>query len=397
MDQSLKEQIYLAEDIHAKLLKTLEADPKILQENKEAVRKYLNNKAAEGITTVRLNIIFAGLLRIVRLSQKSLASFTEQDVRELVGLLERRKLSEWTKNLTKTVFKGMLKSMGKDESLYSWIKSKTPPNKLRSEDLLTEEEMSRMVAATDSIMWKAMLSIMFECGPRPGELLNLRIKDVRRNGVKYKLYVRGKLEKTLGERVIYVYKSLPQLEQWLSVHPAKSSQESPMWLSEDRKIPIGLAVFCIVYQKISHRARIERRNWPYLARHTRLTQMYRDLGSVIGAKLAGHILGSKEIRTYTHLSEADVERALDTANGVKDVAPPEEPLKCPKCQLQNPYGKIFCTTCNTPLGAAGALIQEQEPVAVERSKTLELLAENPKIMELLRKLAEKPWLIEKVI
>src|SRR3989338_947489 len=127
-----------------------------------------------------------------------------------------------------------------------------------------------------------------------------------------------------------------------------------------------------------------------------MTQFYRDLGVVIGAKLAGHILGSKEIRTYTHLSEADVERALDSANGVKEIIKPEEPLKCPKCQLQNPYGKIFCTACNTPLGAAGALIQEQEPVALERSKTLEILAENPKIMELLRKLAENPGLLDKI-
>lgn len=396
MEQTLKEQIYQAEAIFYKLTHNLMSDSKILQENKEAVKLYLANKGAEGITTVRLNIIFSGLLRIVRTSQKPLATFTEQDVRELVGLLERRKFSQWTKNMTKTVLKGILRNMGKDEAIYEWIKSKTPPNKLRAEDLLSEEEMSRMVAATDSLMWKAILSILFECGPRPGELLNLRIKDVRRNGVKYKLYVRGKLEKTLGERVIYVYRSLPQLEQWLAIHPTKNSPDSPLWLSEDRKIPISLSVFSVVYGKISHRARIERRNWPYLARHTRLTQLYRDLGGVIGAKLAGHILGSKEIRTYTHLSEADVERALDSANGVEEITKPQEPLKCPQCQLQNPYGKIFCTACNTALGAAGALIQEQEPVAVERSKTLEILAENPKIMELLRKLAENPELLSRI-
>jgi len=129
--------------------------------------------------------------------------------------------------------------------------------------------MSLMVAATDRIMWKAILSILFECGPRPGELLNMRIKDVRKNGIKYKLYVRGKLEKTLGEWVIYVYKSMSQLEQWLSVHPAKNNPDSPLWLSEDRKIPIRLSVFSVVYGKISHRARIERRNFPYRVRNRR--------------------------------------------------------------------------------------------------------------------------------
>ena len=71
MEQTLKEQIYQAEAVYDKLTQTLMGDLKILPENKEAVKLYLSNKAAEGITTVRLNIIFAGLLRIVRISQKS--------------------------------------------------------------------------------------------------------------------------------------------------------------------------------------------------------------------------------------------------------------------------------------------------------------------------------------
>ena len=378
MAQTLKDQIYNADYLYANWMKRLDKDNAILPANKQAVRQFLNNKAAEGVTTVRLNIIMGGLMRVTRLSKKKFADYTEQDVRDVVGLLERQQISGWTKNLSKTVLKGVLKSEGKIPDIYEWVKNKTPPSKLRAEDLLTEEEMNRTVAATDSPMWKAMLSILFECGPRPGELLNLTIKDVKRNGIKYKLYVRGKLEKTLGERIIYVYKCIPLLEQWLCIHPTKSNPDSPLWLSEDKKIPISLIVLNIVYGKISRRARIGRRNWPYLARHTRLTQIYRDLGGVIGAKLAGHVLGSKEIRTYTHLSEADVERALDAANGVQETIKRDEPLKCPKCSLQNPYGKIFCTACNTPLGAARALIQEQEPIAIERSKTLEILAENQK-------------------
>lgn len=396
MIQTLKEQIYHAEDIYTKWLVRLDKDPRILPANKKTIRQFLNNKAAEGVTTVRLNIILGGMIRIARLTSKPFATFTEPDAREVVGTLERQPMSGWTKNLSKTILKGLLKNEGKKPEIYKWIKNKTPPSKLRAEDLLTDEEMSRMVAATDSPMWKAMLGIMFECGPRPGELLGLTIKDVKRNGTKYKLYVRGKLEKTLGERIIYIYRSMPQLEQWLSIHPAKHNPDSPLWQSEDKKIPIGLTVLNVVYGKISRRARIEKKNWPYLARHTRLTQLYRDLGGVIGAKLAGHVLGSKEIRTYTHLSEADVERALDTANGIQE-AKPEEPLKCPKCNLQNTYGKIFCTACNTALGAAGALVHEDEiQHDAERSKTLEAFANDPKLMDLLRKLAENPKLLGRI-
>ncbi len=65
MEQTLKEQIYQAEAIFDKLMQTLMKDSDILPENKEAVKLYLANKSAEGITTVRLNIIFAGLLRFL--------------------------------------------------------------------------------------------------------------------------------------------------------------------------------------------------------------------------------------------------------------------------------------------------------------------------------------------
>lgn len=393
MVQTLKEQIYQAEDALERVLARMDRDRRILPENKEAIKQFLNDKASEGVTTVRLNIILGAFMRIAWLSKKPFADYDEKDVREIVGLLERQRLSEWTKNISKTCLKGLLKRYGKKSEIYDWVKNKKPPSQLTADDLLTEEEMSRMVAATDSPMWKAILSILFECGPRPGELLNLKIKDIVRNGTKYKLNVRGKLEKTLGPRPIYVYKGLPLLEQWLAIHPAKNSPDSPVWLSEDRRIPIGLGVLNVVYHKISRRARIDKRNWPYLARHTRLTQFYRDLGSVIGAKLAGHVLGSNEIRTYTHLSEADVERALDSANGIQETKP-EEPLKCPKCQLQNPYGKIFCTNCQTALGAAGAIIHEEENQV--DAKALETFTKDPRLMELLKKLAENPGLISKL-
>lgn len=394
MEQTLKEQIYGSEEEHRQKLARLDRDPKILEANKELIRQFLTDKAAEGVTTVRLNIILTAFVRVARISQKAFSAFEEKDVREVVGTLERKEISQWTKNISKSCLKILLKRLGKATGVYDWIRNKRPPNRLRSEDLLTEEEMGRMVAATDSPMWKALLGVLFECGLRPGELLTLRIKDVVRNGTKYKLYASGKLEKTSGTRTVYVYKNMPLLEQWLTIHAKKGNAESPLWITERKQVPLASDVFNIVYHKISRRARIEKKNWPYLARHTRLTQIYRDYGSIIGAKLAGHVVGSKEVRTYLHLSDADVERALDAVNGVKEVLKPEEPLKCPKCQLQNQYGKIFCAACQTALGAAGALIHEDENKT--EAKALEAFTSDPKLMTLLRKLAENPELLSRI-
>jgi len=47
MEQTLKEQIYEAGPIFAKLMEKLAFDSEILPENKEAVKRYLSDKSAE--------------------------------------------------------------------------------------------------------------------------------------------------------------------------------------------------------------------------------------------------------------------------------------------------------------------------------------------------------------
>lgn len=363
-ETTLKQQIYQSEEDHRQKLRRLESDTNILAENKQAIKDFLKSKLAEGITVIRANIILTSLIRAARLSTRPFAAFTEKDLREVTAALETKTFSPWTKLTTRTILKGLMKQLGKSPEVYAWVKNKRPFNTIRPEDLLTEEEMSRMVAATDSPMWKALLGVLFECGLRPGEALNMRVRDVVRNGNKYKLHVSGKT----GPRVAYLYKNQALLESWLKIHTAKQDT-SPLWLTEQGK-PITLETLGVVYHKISNRGRIKRRNWPYLARHTRLTQIYRDHGSIIGSKLAGHVVGSREVRTYLHLSESDVEAALDAANGVIETAKPVDFQRCPACNAVNPYGEIFCVVkaCGAPLNAAGSLVREDD-----KSQEAELL------------------------
>ncbi len=176
------------------------------------------------------------------------------------------------------------------------------------------------------------------------------------------------------------------LKKWLSIHPLRANPEAPVWLIKGGK-PLKRANFANIYKDISKKAGITKRNYPYMVRHTRLTQVYRDYGLAIGGKVAGHIPGSKEVRTYLHLSESDVEDALDAAHGLKEQKKSQDAQQCPKCQLVNPYGEIICTSCHTALNSAGAVIVESErEEELKEIQELKGLLADPQIISILKSL-----------
>jgi integrase/recombinase XerD len=383
---NMKEEIYDLQHQYESGLRLLKKDSRISAENKKIILQYVQDRLALGITKTRAVIIIMHLRRLAWLTERSFAAFEEQDVKKLMGALESRGYSESCKNSCKSVLKTLMRSLGKPESMFQSVKRKSVPSKLRPEDLLTDQEMGAMVMAASDPMWKAILSVFFETGVRPGEILGMRIKDVILGENKAKLYVSGKTEKMFGQRAVYVYqKSYPYLKQWLSIHQIRHDRNSPLWLGK-HNAPIKLSAFITRYERISRHAGIVKKNWTYLARHTRLTQFYRDYGSAIGSKLAGHIPGSKEMRTYIHLSESDVEQALDKANGIGTKKKTGE-QECTSCGYINVYGEIICEKCKQPLNSAGALVVESRlEKEREELRGLRELLNDPQITTLFQSL-----------
>ncbi len=193
---SLKNEIYDLEKQYRRNLERLANDPQISKENKEIIKEYVQEKLALGkITKTRAVMLIANLRRSAQLTNKAFNELQEQDVKLIMIALESKDYSEWTKVTTKKILKAFLRSIGKSDAILKWITCETPHSKIRAEDLLTEQEMSSMVAAADNPMLKALLAILFETGIRPGELLLVQVKDVKLNESKARIYVTGKTEK----------------------------------------------------------------------------------------------------------------------------------------------------------------------------------------------------------
>jgi hypothetical protein len=77
----------------------------------------------------------------------------------------------------------------------------------------------------------------------------------------------------------------------------------------------------------------------------------------------GWIIGSKEARTYVHLSGRDTEKAILGMYGMVKEEEKEvkmKPIKCPRCGLMNdPFSK-FCSGCSLGLDEKSIFEYDQQ-------------------------------------
>jgi len=137
---------------------------------------------------------------------------------ELVGWVERRDISEWTKHDYKVALKKFYKWLGGGEQYppeVRWIRASVKRNGRLPEELLSEEDVERLIGAARHPRDRALIAVLYESGCRVGELLTLRIRHVKfdKNGAR--LIVDGKM----GMRRLIIVASSPYLAAWLNVHP----------------------------------------------------------------------------------------------------------------------------------------------------------------------------------
>jgi integrase len=225
-------------------------------------------------------------------------------------------------------------------------------NNLTSNDLLTEEEILKLINAADSLRDKAIVSLLFDSAIRIGELLGLDIEDVKLDTEIGSIDVDGKT----GRRTVPISKSIPYLRDWINCHPINKG-ESPLFISlrhnfggrtSDENIRSML-------KTIKKRTGIKKHIFPHLFRHSRLTQLDRKQLSHTAMKyFAGWSKGSNMPSVYSHFSAQDTTEAIYSVDGVinKKVELDKkilEPVKCWNCKsLQNP-SNLFCSACNSPL------------------------------------------------
>jgi len=291
-----------------KLLKEKTFTPK----NKKHISGFVKTCRSKHITSQRIVFYLERLRRISEFHSKDFDKWKREDVEKVMRKVHGMDYKPWTVEAYKTTLKVFFRWLnGLDKSdptprLVSWLTRETPKNWLRREDLLTKEEIKQMISAEKTLLGKALISIL-SSGPRPSEVLSIKISDVSDEGKYIKAYVRGKMLKKTGERAIFIGFFVEGLDDivrnWIKYHPDKrpGSKLFPGLYNENM---IGIV------KRASKRAGIKRKVWPYLFRHTYGTWCYGNYNSAHARRLMGHTAGSKMEGVYCHLNEDDIINVL---------------------------------------------------------------------------------------
>jgi len=162
---------------------------RINEEDRKLILDLMPHLKAEGLSDGRISKYVFHLLSMARIVYELDFKFQEVDKKNIEEFVARIESSDYTEN-TKHDYKVILKRFDqwlrgsdRDEHEYpsevKWIKTTIKRSKRRlPEDLLTQEEVLKMVEKATNQRDKAFISTLYDLGGRIGEVLSLRIKDV---------------------------------------------------------------------------------------------------------------------------------------------------------------------------------------------------------------------------
>jgi site-specific recombinase XerD len=365
--------------------------------NRNTLLDFVNYSFATGIGNRRVQRYLDVLCVLSRELGKPFKEASKLDVQAYVRKLLESDYTDWTKYtyqiIVRVFYQWLFDMEGHDHpEPTKWMRPRPPSrNSKLPEDMLTEEEVKRMIEVTRKPRNRALIAFLYESGARIGEVMNLRIKDVDFTGDFCRVMLRGKT----GMRKIPLITSVPYLTTWINQHPTREDPESLVFVStgcRNHKKPLSYNTFNKVLLKSGHKARVRKALNPHNFRHSRATHLANKLTEQQLKIYFGWSGNSKMTSTYVHLSGRDIESAILEANGLrkKEERPDSllRPRQCPRCREDNEATSDICHRCGQPLDTKSALAFEERKGTLE--KQMEELTEfKGKIEKLINDAVEK--------
>ena len=280
------------------------------------------------------------------------------------------------------------------DSMVSWI---TPSSfvdrfeKIQAKDLLTDNEILQLIQAIKQIGGRfvkrniALIFILLEGAYRPGELLNIRISGIEFESDFVRIYTTGKT----GPKSLTLVASYGPLKEWLSIHPQSDDPDAFLFYQDNDNSVMRYWTLDYIIRHARKKANIKKRVWPYLFRHTSLTEYSKKLGAV--AKIYGNWSKESHMLThYEHLANSDQEDAVLRLHNLKKENNENSilfPKICSSCKQRNSSDNSHCIYCGMELAKTLAHLRETrqnskrhgtkelENVFFKRIQSLELLFE----------------------
>ena len=166
-------------------------------------------------------------------------------------------------------------------------------------DVLSKSEVQSILENITNLKHKAIVSLIYSCGLRVSECLNLKVNDIDSDRMLIKI-VQSKGAK---DRYIPASGKLLKLlrEYWTAYKPLEflfSGQKSPKYSAKSIQT---------IVKRAAKNARIKKKVTPHTLRHSFATHLLEQGADI---RIIQEILGHKDIRTtqiYTHISSANIQ------------------------------------------------------------------------------------------
>jgi integrase len=260
------------------------------------------------------------------------------------------------------------------DPLVDWITPGSFENRfgnIQPKDLLTDEEVLGLIQAAKKLGDKyvkrniAIIFVLLEGAYRPGELLNIQIGGIEFEENFVRIHTAGKT----GPKSLTLVASYNPIKEWLAEHPYGDDPEAFLFYHDNENGLIPYQRLSIFLRKAKRAAGIKKRVWPYLFRHTALTEYSKRLGNV--AKIYGNwSKGSNMLAVYEHLASSDQEDAVLRLHNLKKEDKENSilfPKICPACKQRNSSDKSHCVHCGC--GLSKELVQVRQVILEKRQNT----------------------------
>jgi len=265
---------------------------------------FLKRMRLEGISVVRrLNYI-----RALQALKKANPGFlvSELGSKEIERFLEGVSgNSQATFQMRFHCLRKFLRFIGKEEL----VKDVKAPNKkeikVKASDLLTREDIQKLVDACSTARGRAFIMMLYESGARIGEMLNIELRDVEFDENGALVEINGKT----GKRRIRLVESAPLLRKWIAEVKKEHPRTPFLWFGTNDE-PSQYAATVKFIRQTAKRAGLSKKVNPHLFRHSRASELAQKLREPQLRAFMGWTGGSDMPQVYIHLSAQDMDKAI---------------------------------------------------------------------------------------
>lgn len=366
----------------------------IQDEDAELLRKYISHvRATRGITPLRATKLTQTMISWRQFFSVLWQDATIDDLHDARNNLDLAKSSRGkpysknTKNdhvrILKNFYKWMIRRKLSKISLDDLSEIRAPgtdTDTTKPGELLTLDEIAKMLQACKTHRDRAIISVLYESGARIGELARMRWADVRFDEYGVKLSIPDtKTDQTRYSRLLM---STEYLAAWRGGYYRGTPEGDALLFVTTEGNPLEYRAIAQIITRAGERARIHKRVHPHLFRKSRITELVRRnfQESVIKESMWGN-LSTNMFKTYVRLSEKDVDDEFLERAGIKTKTEKEEnnhlPKQCKFCFAMNSPTGRYCHLCSAPLTSEAA--DERQRLEKYKLRFIESLKKDPEL------------------